>query len=479
MVRTRRHIVAATVAVLAWGALAFGANYPWAYTPLMIGAALIGLAGVLSPAAETRVPRSVVWGLISVAAATSLQLVPLPHTTIDWLSPGTHRFLQNYSIDYALAAASEAPAFHPLSIEPPRTVLALAFLSALSLLLVGTSRVLTGEGLRLLVGSIAVLGVVLSLVGIVQQSWWNGKIYGFWEPLAPGSPFGPFVNRNHFAGWMLMAVPLTLGFVAALIGREARAVKPGFRNRMLWLGSKQASQSVLLIAATIVMALALVLTFSRSGAVGFMTGTGCVVAVAVRRRIAGEGRPILLAYLLLLPVAVAAWVGYDAIIGRFASTDLTVSGRWPLWLESWGIAKEFAPTGSGLNTYGYATLFSEVRQYGHLREAHNEYLQLAVEGGWLAGIPIATTLLLFGREVLRRFKDDERQGSGYWIRVGAVAAIIAIGVQSAADFSLQMPGNAALFAVVCGIALHQAGRAKAHRSLDRDATTRAAVARKL
>jgi hypothetical protein len=36
----------------------------------------------------------------------------------------------------------------------------------------------------------------------------------------------------------------------------------------------------------------------------------------------------------------------------------------------------------------------------------------------------------------------------WWIRMVAVA------LQSAVEFSLQMPGNAAMFAVVAGIALH-------------------------
>jgi hypothetical protein len=38
--------------------------------------------------------------------------------------------------------------------------------------------------------------------------------------------------------------------------------------------------------------------------------------------------------------------------------------------------------------------------------------------------------------------------------------LIAIAVQSAADFSLQMPGNAALCAVLAGMALHQAGASR-------------------
>ncbi len=32
-------------------------------------------------------------------------------------------------------------------------------------------------------------------------------IYGFWRSISGGDSYGPFVNRNHFAGWMLMTLP--------------------------------------------------------------------------------------------------------------------------------------------------------------------------------------------------------------------------------------------------------------------------------
>ena len=44
----------------------------------------------------------------------------------------------------------------------------------------------------------------------------------------------------------------------------------------------------------------------------------------------------------------------------------------------------------------------------------------------------------------------------YWLRVGAVTGLVAIALQETVEFSLQMPGNAALCATLCGIALHRA-----------------------
>ena len=91
-----------------------------------------------------------------------------------------------------------------------------------------------------------------------------------------------------------------------------------------------------------------------------------------------------------------------------------------------------------------------------MREAHNDYLQLAAEGGGLLGVPILLSAAVLIAGIRRRFRDDV--GSIFWIRVGAITGLLAIAAQSLVEFSLQMPANAALFAVLCGIALHDGGR---------------------
>jgi hypothetical protein len=89
----------------------------------------------------------------------------------------------------------------------------------------------------------------------------------------------------------------------------------------------------------------------------------------------------------------------------------------------------------------------------HLAEAHSDYLQLAIEGGLLLGAPIVCALVVFGMLVRRRLAQSV--GFAYWIRLGAVGGIAAVAVQSFAEFSLQIPGNAALFATLCALAAHR------------------------
>jgi O-antigen ligase len=296
--------------------------------------------------------------------------------------------------------------------------------------------------------------VILALIGIVQKPFYAGRIYGVWTPIMKGEAFGPFVNKNHFAGWMLMTVPLALALLAATVA-GVRDVKPGWRSRILWLSSAEASQIILIAAASVVMALALVMTMSRSG----ITALALSVLLAAWFMLRGQrDRPRLAAgaaYLCVLIVIVVAWVGADSIVARFTGTNWTeFNNRRGAWQDAAGIAAAFPISGTGLNTYGVATLFYQRHELTeHYAEAHNDYLQLAAEGGVLLTVPALSCLALFVRDVRRRLKED-RGSTAWWLRAGAVSALVAMALQESVDFSLQMPGNAALFAIVCAIALH-------------------------
>ena len=46
-----------------------------------------------------------------------------------------------------------------------------------------------------------VFGFLVCVFGILQHLTFNGKLYWFREMHYGGIPFGPYVNRNHFAGF--------------------------------------------------------------------------------------------------------------------------------------------------------------------------------------------------------------------------------------------------------------------------------------
>lgn len=153
-------------------------------------------------------------------------------------------------------------------------------------------------------------------------------------------------------------------------------------------------------------------------------------------------------------IGVVAWRGTDTLVAWYGNTG-TLEWRIDLWKDTLPALKDFWVTGSGLNTYGTLMLAYPLTDPSfHPREAHSDYLQLAVEGGLLLGIPALLTILAVIRTTLRQLRQPQDEMT-WWIRMGAVAGICGIAVQELTEFSLQIPGVALLFATCVGLAIHE------------------------
>ena len=457
-----RVAVTLQVVVLAWGALAFGAVYPWAYGPLVALAAVAGGVGLVA-GRSVPLPHALVIAWVAVGIAVAAQLIPLPRSAIVVLSPATDRLLVEYDLLYALAARGEltgAPdaLWHSLSIDPNATLRALGLWAGCGLWLVGSIRLVAVAGARPLALSLTGLGVLLAVIGIVQRATFAGKVYGFWEPLQPSSPFGPFINKNHFAGWMLMALPVALAYVCGGVAVGMRGIKPGWRRRVLWLSTPDASGLAIVAGAGLVMGLALVLTFSRSGIASFALTTALVGIAAWTSVGSHTRRMVAVGYLAVALGVAVGWAGLDRVAQRFADASWNdVGDRLGAWQDAAAIVRDVPLTGTGLNTFGTAMLFyqSQANAGLHFVQAHNDYLQLAAEGGLLIGLPVLAMLVIVVLEVRTRFREGRDRTEARWLRLGAITGFLAIAFQEVVDFSLQMPGNFVLMLLLLAIAVHR------------------------
>jgi len=449
------------IVTIGWGALAFGAVYPWAYWPLGIASAICGVTALVATTATTATAATTTeaggtspalnGAFFLVAATISLQLVPIPARMLSEVSPGATALMGR--LNPAFAAGLQP--VHAVSVWPRDTSVALLLFASFALFCAGLTSLFSVTGARRFVECLTAFGALLAIVGFVQKSLSNRYLYGFWELEIGRMPFGPFVNRNHFAGWMVMALPLTLGLLVAGIDQGMRGVKRSWHHRVLWFASPEANRLILAAAAAVLMALSLMLTMSRSGITAFglsMLVTGWFVSQSVQSR----ARRIAAAVcLVLLTATVIVWTGPDVIASRFAAADWgEFNNRKGAWIDAWSVARAFPWVGTGLNTYWAAALFYQQHDMSYFfGQAHNDYLQLAAEGGILVTVPALVCLVVFVRDVRRSLRGT-RGDASWWLRAGAVASLIAIGFQETVDFSLQMPGNAALFAAVCAVALH-------------------------
>lgn len=457
-------LYAAAISVtLAWSVLAFAAVYPSGYWPLLVSCAVLGLIGIaLGNRQGKKITPSIVISVIAIGVVVILQLLPLPFELLSRISPNTDRFLTQYDVGYAAArviaplSGVEPDTFartHALSIDPPRTRLATAFLVAFALFLIGLLHAMTTQLASRLARNIATLGVGVGLAGVIQNAFTLDAVYGSWQTPPGARPFGPFVNRNHFAGWMVMALPLTAGYVRAVVTDRRRLLTDDVRKRLVWLSSKDANVVILASVATLVLMLALMMTTSRSG----IGSIACVfllcVALRARRRPAGSRVSPLGAYLVVAAVACLVWAGVDRLGTRFSALEGSeLAGRRGAWKDGLGVAARFPLVGSGLNTYGTAMLLFQTNDLDHhYAAAHNDYVQLAAEGGLLVVIPALVLAGILIQEARRGFRQTHEREGRYWIRLGATAGLAAIGVQELFDFSLQIPANATLFTVLLAI----------------------------
>ena len=416
----------------------------------------VGVYGWIRAESNARAAaRTLAVALLAITAIAVLQLVPIPSGTLLRLSPATDSFLRQYDVAYAVGRTLGQPVMHPLSVAPQFTLVGLMFVVTLGIFAVGCTAMLPSLSLTRLINRLVVIGFVVALFGIVQKATFNDRIYWFWKPInVANNAFGPFVNRNHFAGWMLMSASLTAGYLRGLLSAELRAPLRSWRARAAWLSSIEASRTIWVSVALFVMVLSIVWSFSRSGIAATAISGAIFGAYATARR---RGRASMVGVWFVLAALVAAivWRGTADVTEWYSRTN-TLQWRLEQWRDTWPIVRDFKWFGTGVNTYGVSLLlYPTSHPESIVNQAHNDYLQVLSEGGIVLSAAAIALLAIVIRRTRQAFKEPQSVTT-HWIRAGAVTGVIAIAIQEMFDFSLQLPGNAVLFVLLLAIALHRA-----------------------
>jgi O-antigen ligase len=268
----------------------------------------------------------------------------------------------------------------------------------------------------------------VSLVGIVQHFSFDAKIYGFRTLTAGGDPFGPFVNRNHFAGFVELTLPVGL---ALLIFR-------GLRRDMIPLTG----------LLTIVPVGAMILSGSRGGIVSFGFEVA-VLALLARFRKAPEGpRLVALAIVGFAALSLVAWLGAGKAIERFSTLhpgDVTLSRRAIMARGAAHIFFDHPIKGSGLGSLVAVYPRYETFYDGYIVDhVHNDYMELLAEMGILGGLCGLVFLWILLRDARVRFSAEQGHFSRA-VHAGAIAALCGLLLHGLVDFNLHIPSNALLF----------------------------------
>jgi len=426
-----------------------GGVYPWVWVPA--GTVLCGMAIAVRPdIARHGRERLLDITLIGALLACLAQLIPAPAEWIRLIDPNAIKVRGALWLP-PLLAPSNLP-WIPLSIFPPDTVEAAGILLSSIMMFWISRRVCERGATGRLVRAVVFIGLAASMAAIVQRAQRIDLLYGVWRPLDIGArPYGPFVNRNHLATWVVMACPLALGYLLARTPQRDNS--RDFSQRIANALKKLGTIRVWIVAAVCLMTLAVLLSGSRSGVIGLMCAFA-VSAVLTRGRGTLAVRRWVLLQFALLAVVGLSFANYDTLMRRLEESITRAEegrGRIAIWTDAIRLARDFPVAGTGAGTFGKAINVYQTAEPGYaIDQAHNHYLQLMAEGGaWLL-LPAALAAGLF--LVLARSRLSQDLSSDYFIRAGACAGIAGVLVQSTWETGLTMPANALLFAMLAAIA---------------------------
>ena len=387
------------------------------------------------------------WALLAVLAVIALQVLPLPSSITALLSPHSSVLRQQ------LALIPETAGWLPLTIDQRASLWAGAIVAGTVALYFTARTIVAAGGLRHTVRGISMLGFVFSALGLAQAATAGRSIYWRFPTEYEGPlPFGPFVNRNHFATWVIMAIPMCVGYMLARTGTTERSTDR-FVSRRTRVARIADGRMIWLAAATAMMLAALLASMSRSGIVGLL-GAVAFCAVAQRKRPTVRRAWWVVAVCALVVGFAVTRADIPALTERFSQSGVGVRERVTIWRETVPIVKDFWLTGTGVGTYRIAMLaYQHTDRNVQFNQAHNHYLQVASEGGLVLLIPVAAVLIAL---IYRIKKQLEIESSGaYWIRAGASCGLLAVALQSLWDVGLVMPANSALAASLAAIASYE------------------------
>ena len=301
----------------------------------------------------------------------------------------------------------------------------------------------TDQRRQTVVNVVIVMASVIALIGIGQS--YLGKV--IWPRANAG--YGPFVNRNHFAGFCVMAV----GLVGA---------------RVL-LRTVQRERMALHICYLIIMCSGIVLCASRGG---FLALVGVIfflamISVGGRKDVeSGKERSLKIRFaattVLLVVMAVGAMfiTSSDDLMQRFANIQAeTEVGETPdmkfsrseLWQNTSKMIKDHPIIGVGLGAYQFVyPRYDQSSGILRAEQAHNDYLHIIAETGVVGLIlTISFIVILFGKGfALMQAKNIRRNA----VILGALAGCFGIAIHSFVDFNLQVTNNAQVFLALAALA---------------------------
>jgi len=389
-----------------------------------------------------------------LGALTLLLLVGLaglvPLGTDTWLAlPGRELYAPIVKL---LGAPEIALDSLPLSIDAASTERAVMVVCTCIAVTLATL-MLKRSSLLALLGAIAILAIIEALIGFLQLGFRGAASAFVLEYAGHARASGTFVNKNHYATLLAMALPV---LVLRAAGNYSFFMHGDRDNPLanLWWG----------IGAALVGA-ALIASLSRAGVFAGALVSAIAVLLCLFRQEEISRRALALGVVvLLLFLVLAAAAGLQGLLKSISSAALLegASSRGLMNAQTWTGVVAFFPVGAGLGSYSIAfPRFQQRDLSGYVEYAHNDYLQLLFETGVVGVVVIAlfaVAAFITASGLWRAIRNEERLPGGTGCALGAAA----FALHAWFDFPAHIPALAIvvtmLFAAALNPELNMVGR---------------------
>lgn len=315
----------------------------------------------------------------------------------------------------------------------------LLYLSYASFFIVVSNYVRASRQIKRFFWVIFTVAVLETVIGLLQYIASGANV----------SASGTYINPNHFAGLLLLVIPLFLGYVL-----YSGAVKGPVSRRWHDKLKVHFSTQMLLLFATSLVTIGMILAQSRGAIFSFVVSILFFYILITRNKKSGSVK-LLLGVFFVLVIVYSVWIGLDPVIEKFAETTRQLPNRTSIWKDSLGLIRDFPVTGSGLGNFNLAyTLYKKEAAGPYVYDhAHNDYIELAVETGIPGFALVMWGLIAFFMSMYGALKDfnPKRDPLRYYLLLGSLCGLTGMMAHAITEFTFQIPSNAYYFTFLLGL----------------------------
>lgn len=388
-------------------------------------------------------------------AVCILQILPMPGFALKLISSNSFEIWDESAKILGGIGLRLDRNFYTISLYPAQTWRELMlFLGYIAFGYVVSQHFRTTRAIMFLLVAVFAIAFIEAIIGIAQHLLTGSEMNTPNTTIARGT----YVNKNHFAGFMEMTLPLAFGYSVSL-WHWTREKSYSIRQIIV---SDKFFRQLFFVFLLGLMFLALVLSRSRAALASILIAFGSFIVISafLRRGSSFSGLGLLL--VIAVGFILTAIVGVYPIIDNFVTAGGDVKGRILVWMDTLHMISDFPLFGAGFGSFSnvYPMYKEAMTLPKTFNFAHNDYLQMAAETGLAGLLSLMGILLLMMRDFVRKIIDAHSGIDHFrkYVAIGAMMGIISILVHSMADFNLHVPANGLYFAFLWGLVyacLHQ------------------------